>query len=60
MKKPFHSFLLFHAFNPKFLKKYLNIHGLIKDAVNQYCSDVDSGIFPDVAHSYGVKQNASN
>ncbi len=47
-------------FNPKFLKKYLNIHGLIKDAVNQYCSDVDSGIFPDVAHSYGVKQNASN
>ena len=29
-------------FNPKFLKKYLNINGLIKDAVNQYCLDVDS------------------
>lgn len=46
-------------FNPKFLKKYLNIHGLIKEAVNQYCLDVDADRFPSKEHSYGVR-NANN
>ena len=42
-------------FNPKFLKKYLNVHDLIKNAVNQYCDEVDSSLFPDpIKHSYGV------
>jgi 3-methyl-2-oxobutanoate hydroxymethyltransferase len=42
-------------FNPKFLKKYLNIHGLIKDAVNYYCREVETGAFPTVNHSYVSK-----
>jgi 3-methyl-2-oxobutanoate hydroxymethyltransferase len=46
-------------FNPKFLKKYLNIHGLIKDAINQYCQDVDTKLFPDINHAYKAKYNAS-
>lgn len=47
-------------FNPKFLKKYLDISTLIKDAVNTYCSDVDSRVFPDIAHSYSEAKNANN
>jgi 3-methyl-2-oxobutanoate hydroxymethyltransferase len=42
-------------FNPKFLKKYLNIHGLIKDAVNHYCREVETGAFPTINHSYVSK-----
>jgi len=42
-----------HKFQPKFLKKYLNLHDLIKKAVNDYCKDVDNKIFPSCQHSYG-------
>ena len=48
------------SFNPKFLKKYLDISTLIKDAVNSYCSDVDSRVFPDIAHSYSEAKNGNN
>jgi 3-methyl-2-oxobutanoate hydroxymethyltransferase len=48
------------SFNPKFLKKYLDVSTLIKDAVNTYCSDVDSSIFPDMEHSYSEAKNANN
>ena len=47
-------------FNPKFLKKYLDVSTLIKDAVNIYCSEVDDKIFPDITHSYSEKKNANN
>ena len=40
-------------FNPLFLKKYLNIHELIKKAVNAYCIDVDEKKFPSNVYSYG-------
>ena len=48
------------SFNPKFLKKYLDVSTLIKNAVNAYCSDVDAKIFPDMAHSYSEAKNANN
>jgi 3-methyl-2-oxobutanoate hydroxymethyltransferase len=39
-------------FKPKFLKQYLNITDLIKNAVNEYCFEVDQGIFPTQEHCY--------
>jgi ketopantoate hydroxymethyltransferase len=37
---------------PKFLKKYLDINLLIKEAVNDYCMEVDGKIFLKPEHSY--------
>jgi 3-methyl-2-oxobutanoate hydroxymethyltransferase len=39
-------------FNPKFLRKYLNGYDLIKDAVNNYNSDVKEKKFPSEKESY--------
>jgi 3-methyl-2-oxobutanoate hydroxymethyltransferase len=33
-------------FNPKFLKKYSNLYDIVKNAVDQYSSDVKEGRFP--------------
>jgi len=44
-------------FNPKFLKKYMDGFALIRDAINQYCSDVDSKEFPSSQHGYEVAKN---
>jgi 3-methyl-2-oxobutanoate hydroxymethyltransferase len=43
---------LFEAFTPKFVKKYLEGASLVKDAVAQYASDVQSGKFPTQEHMY--------
>lgn len=41
------------AFNPKFLKKYLNGTELIQAALNQYNQDVKSAVYPDLEqHCY--------
>jgi len=42
---------IFDRFTPKFVKKYANLNNLMKKAVNQYCDDVRTGVFPDDAHS---------
>lgn len=39
-------------FQPKFLRKYLNGFDLLKDALNQYSTEVKSGAFPADYHSY--------
>lgn len=46
-------------FSPKFLKKYVDIYTIIKDAINQYCNEVDLKQFPTQEHSYKI-QNANN
>ncbi len=33
-------------FNPKFLKKYANLHAIMKEAIGSYVNDVSRGIFP--------------
>lgn len=40
---------------PKFVKKYLDLHGLILHALKQYTEDVREGRFPDKGHSYHIK-----
>lgn len=39
-------------FKPKFLRKYLEGFGLIKEAISQYGRDVREGKFPDLEESY--------
>jgi len=43
---------LYNEFNPKFIKRYLDLSKLIGKAVTQYCSEVREGIFPNEAHTY--------
>lgn len=39
-------------FNPKFIKKYADLNGIIKEAVESYDRDVKNRTFPSAAHSY--------
>lgn len=39
-------------FNPRFLRRYLNLQEAIIKAVNQYRSDVKNGDFPDIKEQY--------
>lgn len=39
-------------FKPKFLRQYLNLHGEIKGAVQQYISDVKDNTFPNADEQY--------
>lgn len=43
---------MFERFTPKFVKKYANLNGQIKDAVRQYIEEVQTGAFPGKEHSY--------
>jgi len=43
---------LFEAFTPKFVKKYLNGAALVKEAVDNYKTEVNSREFPDEIHTY--------
>lgn len=39
------------GFEPKFLKKYANLAGTVRDAVEKYGEEVRSGAYPDAEHS---------
>ncbi|HVN71993.1 MAG TPA: 3-methyl-2-oxobutanoate hydroxymethyltransferase [Desulfomonilia bacterium] len=39
-------------FKPKFVKRYANLHDIIKDAVDVYAKEVRSGVFPDEEHCF--------
>jgi 3-methyl-2-oxobutanoate hydroxymethyltransferase len=41
-----------HEFNPRFLRRYLNLYDDIKGAVNEYVSDVKSSNFPNEEEQY--------
>ena len=41
-----------HEFNPRFLRRYLDLHGLMLDAIGQYVSDVKSKDFPNDSEQY--------
>jgi 3-methyl-2-oxobutanoate hydroxymethyltransferase len=42
-------------FKPKFVKRYLQGHDLVKGAVGEYLTEVRQGSFPDDAHSFSSK-----
>ena len=39
-------------FNPKFLKKYADLSGIVRTALNEYNSEVKSGAFPEEKNSF--------
>jgi len=41
-----------HEFSPKFLRRYLNLHEEISNAVSRYVKDVKEGAFPNDSESY--------
>ncbi len=43
---------LFEAFTPKFVKKYIDGASIVKEAVAQYKSEVESKAFPAQEHTY--------
>jgi 3-methyl-2-oxobutanoate hydroxymethyltransferase len=43
---------LFEAFQPKFVKRYLQGASLVKDAVREYAKEVQEGKFPQSEHTY--------
>lgn len=45
-------------FTPKFVKKYMHAYTEIKQAVDKYCKEVDSSIFPSIEYSFGHKKTA--
>ncbi|MFZ5584673.1 MAG: 3-methyl-2-oxobutanoate hydroxymethyltransferase [Thermodesulfobacteriota bacterium] len=42
----------FQAFTPKFVKKYMDLAGLVTQAMRAYCADVRGGQFPGEDHCY--------
>jgi 3-methyl-2-oxobutanoate hydroxymethyltransferase len=39
-------------FNPRFLRRYLDLHDQVKTSVSKYITDVKSGDFPNLSESY--------
>lgn len=49
----FHDMMgLYPDFKPKFVKRYADLGGMVKSAVETYCRDVREGTFPGAEHSY--------
>jgi len=44
-----------NGYLPKFVKKYVNLHEILNNAVSAYVKDVENGSFPDDSHSYHLK-----
>jgi 3-methyl-2-oxobutanoate hydroxymethyltransferase len=43
---------LFERFTPKFVKQYVNLGPLIRDALAKYKADVEAGLFPGPEHTF--------
>jgi 3-methyl-2-oxobutanoate hydroxymethyltransferase len=39
-------------FAPKFVKRYVDLQGVVSQAVNTYIAEVRSGVFPQDEHSF--------
>jgi len=46
---------IFEAFTPKFVKKYANLAGAMKEAFRAYQREVRDGVFPGPEHVYNMK-----
>jgi 3-methyl-2-oxobutanoate hydroxymethyltransferase len=47
---------LFERFTPKFVKQYINLAPMIKDAIARYKEDVETGVFPGPEHSFAMNK----
>jgi 3-methyl-2-oxobutanoate hydroxymethyltransferase len=46
---------LFERFTPKFVKRYVNLSPMIKEALLRYKEEVEKGTFPGPEHSFSMK-----
>jgi 3-methyl-2-oxobutanoate hydroxymethyltransferase len=51
---------LFERFTPKFVKQYVNLAPQIRDALIQFKTDVDNGVFPGPEHSFAMKEEEAS
>lgn len=51
---------LFEKFTPKFVKQYINLAPMIKDALIQYKTEVENGSFPGPEHSFTMKKEEAD
>jgi len=45
-----------NGYLPKFVKRYVDIHGSLNKALREYIEDVKEGVFPDDSNSYHLKK----
>lgn len=45
---------MFSDFTPKFVKRYVNIGDMMKEAFATYCQEIQDGVFPAKEHEYGM------
>ena len=48
---------LFDRFTPKFVKRYINIHEQMVEALQQYKAEVEEGSFPGPEHCFTIKDD---
>ncbi len=46
---------LFERFTPKFVKQYINLAPMIRDALAKYKAEVEQGAFPGPEHTFAMK-----
>ncbi len=51
---------LFERFTPKFVKQYIRLSPMIKEALTQYKTEVEAGIFPGPEHSFTMSQEEAD
>jgi 3-methyl-2-oxobutanoate hydroxymethyltransferase len=47
---------LFDRFLPRFVKRYAELGGPIRDALRRYKEEVESGVFPGPEHTFGMSE----
>lgn len=45
---------MFSDFVPKFVKQYANVGSVMKEAITNYITEVENGIFPEDCHSFKI------
>jgi len=57
----YHDLLgLYEKFTPKFVKQYLNLAPMIKEALTQYKTEVEKGTFPGPDHTFKMDQEEAD
>ena len=51
---------LFERFTPRFVKQYLNLAPMIKEAMEQYKKEVEEGTFPGPDHVFKMSQDEAD
>jgi 3-methyl-2-oxobutanoate hydroxymethyltransferase len=51
---------LYERFTPKFVKQYINLAPMIKEALTQYRTEVENGSFPGPEHSFTMKKEEAD